>query len=109
VLFISEDEQLVGLELIKALRSFKLSMVPPLSPSTLSCHESSSNNETIVLHPKEIQSFYPRRNVKFKSMKPGFKLVRDLLTKKWIVVKKDQHLHDLFQMSLLLETLGVSL
>jgi hypothetical protein len=31
------------------------------------------------------------------------------LTKKWIIVKKDWQLRDLFQMALLLETLGVSL
>jgi hypothetical protein len=109
VLFKSEDEQLVGHELIKALRSFKLSMVSSLSPSTSSCHQSFSNNETIVVHLKEIQSFYPRRKVKFKSMKSGFKVICNLLTKKWIVVKKNRHLHNLFQMSLLLKTLGVPL
>jgi hypothetical protein len=49
-MFKSEDEQLVGHELIIALSKFKLSNVPPLSPS--SRHESSSSFETIVVHPK---------------------------------------------------------
>jgi hypothetical protein len=46
----------VGHELIEALSKFKLSKVPPLSPS--SRHESSSNFEAIVVHPKENQSSY---------------------------------------------------
>jgi hypothetical protein len=70
----------VGHELIEALSKFKLSKVPPLSPS--SRHDSSSNFEAIVVHPKEIQSSYRQRKVKSKSRKPGFKVVQDLLTKK---------------------------
>jgi hypothetical protein len=107
VMFRSEDEQLVGHKLIKALRTFKLSPVSPLSPSNR--HGSYLNNEAIVVLPKGTQSCYPRRKVKFKSRKPGFKVVHDLLTKKWIVVKKDRQLSNLFQMTLLLETLGVPL
>jgi hypothetical protein len=87
-MFRSEEEQLVGHELIKALRNFKLSLVSPLSPSNR--HESSLNSEAIVVHLKWTQSRYPRRKIKFKSSKPGFTVVRDLLTKKWIVVKKDR-------------------
>jgi hypothetical protein len=55
-IFRSEEEQLVGHELIEALSKFKLSKVPPLSP--FSHHESSSNFEAIVVHPKENQSSY---------------------------------------------------
>jgi hypothetical protein len=94
VMFRTEEEQLVGHELIKALRNFKLSPVSPLSPSNR--HESSSNNEAIVVHPKRTQSCYPQRKIKFKSKKPGFKVLWDLLTKKWI----DQQLCDLFHMVL---------
>jgi hypothetical protein len=57
VMFRSEDEQLAGHELIKALRNFKLSSVSPLSPSNR--HEPSLNNEAIVVHSKETQSCYP--------------------------------------------------
>jgi hypothetical protein len=46
----------VGHELIEALSKFKLSKVPPLSPS--SRHDSFLKFEAIVAHPKEIQSSY---------------------------------------------------
>jgi hypothetical protein len=36
-------------------------------------------------------------------------VVRDLLTKKWIVIKKDRRVRDLVEVAMLLETLGVSL
>jgi hypothetical protein len=103
-IFRSEDEQLVGHELIETLSKFKLSKVPPLSPP--SHHETTSSFEAIVVHPKENQSSYLQRKVKSKSRKPCFKVVRDLLTKKWIIVKKDR---DFFEMTLLLKTLGVRL
>jgi hypothetical protein len=72
-IFRSEEEQLVGHELIQALSKFKLSKVPPLSPS--SRHDSSLNFEAIVVHLKEIQSSYRHRKVKSKSKKSGFKVV----------------------------------
>jgi hypothetical protein len=104
-IFRSEEEQLVTYDLIEALSKFKLSKVPPLSPS--SHHESSSNFEAIVVHRKENQSSYRQRKVKSKTRKPCFKVVRDLLIKKWIVVKKDPQLCDFIELALLLETLGV--
>jgi hypothetical protein len=55
-MFRSEDEQLIGYELIKALKNFKLSLVSPLSPSI--SHESSSSNEAMVVHPKGTHSCY---------------------------------------------------
>jgi hypothetical protein len=55
-IFKSEEEQLVEHELIEALSKFKLSKVPPLSPS--SRHESSSSFEAIVVHSKENYSSY---------------------------------------------------
>jgi hypothetical protein len=57
MVFQSEEEQLVGHKLFKALRNFKLSTVPPLSPSNH--HESPSNNEANVVLPKGTQSCYP--------------------------------------------------
>jgi hypothetical protein len=63
----------VGHELIEVLSKFKLSKVPPLSPS--SCHESSSSFKTIIVHSKENQSSYQKRKVKFKSRKSDFKVV----------------------------------
>jgi hypothetical protein len=53
-MFRSEEEQLVGHELIKALRNFKLSPVSPLSPSNR--HDSSLNSEAIIVHLKGTQS-----------------------------------------------------
>jgi hypothetical protein len=55
-IFRSEEEKLVGQELIEALSKFKLSKVPPLSPS--SRYESSSSFEAIIVHSKENQSSY---------------------------------------------------
>jgi hypothetical protein len=96
----------MGHKVIQALSKFKLSKVPPLSPS--SCHESSSNFEAIVVYPKENQSYYQQRKVKSKSRKSSFKVVQDLLIKKWIVIKKDPQVYDFIEMTLLLETLGVT-
>jgi hypothetical protein len=92
LIFRSEDEQLVGYELIKALLISKLSLLSPLSP--ISHRESLLNNEVLVAHPKGKQSCDRRRKPKIKSSKPSFKLVRDILTKKWIIIKKDQQLRD---------------
>jgi hypothetical protein len=50
MLFRSEDEQLVGHNLIKDLSNLKLSAVPPLSPS--GHHESPSDNEALVVQSK---------------------------------------------------------
>jgi hypothetical protein len=106
-MFRSEDEQLVGHELIEALSKFKLSNVPHLSSS--SCHESSLSFKAIVVHSKENQSSYRQRKAKSKSKKTCFKVVRDLLTKKWIIVKNNPQLRGFIEMSLMFNTLKVSL
>jgi hypothetical protein len=103
----SEEEQLVGYEFIKALRNLKLSMVPHLSLS--SRHESPSNNEAIVVHLNGNQSYDRQKKVKIKSRKSGFKVVHNMLTRKWDVVKKDRQLSDLIKMATLLKTLGMHL
>jgi hypothetical protein len=59
-IFRSENEQLIGHELIKALRKLKLSKIP-LSPSSL--HESPSKNEANVVHLKGNHSSYRQRKV----------------------------------------------
>jgi hypothetical protein len=87
ILFRSKDEQLVGHELIKALRNLELSMIPHLSPS--SHHESPSHNEALVVQSKGNQSYNRQRKLKIKSRKSGFKLVRDMLTMKLVVVNND--------------------
>jgi hypothetical protein len=108
VRFRSEEEQSVGYELFKALRKLKLSSVSPL-PSSSNRHESPSSNEAIVIHPKGGQSHHQRRKGKIKFRKPYFKVVRNLLTKKLIVIKKDRWVRDLVEVAMLLETLGVPL
>jgi hypothetical protein len=100
----SEEEQLVGYELIKALRNLKLSMVPHLSLSNR--HESPSNNETIVVYLNGNQSYRRQKKVKIKSRKSGFKVVRNMLTRKWIVVKNDRQLSDLMVVTTLFEDIG---
>jgi hypothetical protein len=80
VMFRSEGEQLVKHELIKALSTFKLSMAHPLSSS--SRHESPLNNNATVVHPKGNQSYLRQKKFKFKSRKPSFKVIWDMLTKK---------------------------
>jgi hypothetical protein len=64
MIFRSEDEQLVGHELIKVLRNLELSLVPPLSPSRH--HESLSNNEAFVVHPKGNHIYDRQRKLKIK-------------------------------------------
>jgi hypothetical protein len=73
--------------LIKALRKFKLSRIPYLS--SFCHHESPLNKEANVVHLKGNQSSYGQRKVKLKCRKLYFKVVRDLLMKKWIIVIKD--------------------
>jgi hypothetical protein len=84
-MFRSEEEQLVGHELIEALRKIKLSNAPHLSPS--SRIESSLSFEATVVSPK-MNQVSRQKKVKFKSKNQDFKVVRYLLTKKWIVVKE---------------------
>jgi hypothetical protein len=80
MLFKSEEEQLVGHDLIKALNELKLSSIPPLSPSGR--HESPLDNEAVVVQMKGNQSYNRQRKLKIKSRKLSFKLVRGMLTMK---------------------------
>jgi hypothetical protein len=90
LIFRSKKEQLVGYELIKALRISMLSLLSTLS--SITHYESLLNNEALIVHPKDKQSRDRQRKPKIKSSKPSFKLVRDILIKKWVVVKKDRQL-----------------
>jgi hypothetical protein len=78
-----------------------------MSPS--SRYESLSNNEAFVVYLKGNQSYDRQMRLKIKSRKPSFKLVCDMLTKKWIVVKKDQPLCGLMEVASLLKALKMSL
>jgi hypothetical protein len=101
MIYIGEEEQLVGYELFKILRNLKLSLVPPLS--LFSHHESLSNNEAFVVHPKDNQSYDRQRKLKIKLRKPSFKLIRDMLIRKWVVVKKIRPLCGLMEVASLLK------
>jgi hypothetical protein len=54
MLFRSEEEQPVEHDLIKVLSKLKLSSAPPLSSSGR--HESTSDNEAVIVQPKGNQS-----------------------------------------------------
>jgi hypothetical protein len=44
-----------------------------------------------------------------KDRKPRFTAVWNILTKKWMIVKKHRQLHDVFKVTLILEALGIPL
>lgn len=87
----SGEEQWIRYELIKALSNFKHNVVPPPSPSFL--QNTSSEKEAIVVSPKSTQ-LCSETKLKNKCKKPFFKVTRDMLTKKWIFVKKEKKLGD---------------
>jgi hypothetical protein len=66
MLFRSEEEQLIGHDLIKSLSKLKLSTVPPMPPSGRL--ESPSDNEALVVHLKGNQSYNQQRKIKIKSI-----------------------------------------
>jgi hypothetical protein len=128
----SEAEQLVDEELIKALSDFKQQAVAPSSPQTQ--HHNPVVKVSDVKCPVDTQSLSHHQKTKLKCQKPVVKVVRDMLTKKWIFVKKnkqlralspclsnlrppiemnwtverkDRQLRDVIQMAMLLETLGI--
>ncbi|TVU09810.1 hypothetical protein EJB05_43306, partial [Eragrostis curvula] len=92
VLLRSEAEQLVGEELIKALCNFKQVEVAPLSPRSRSRQNASHEKDPNMVYTEGTKSFSHHRKAKIKSRKCVFKVRRDLLTKKWIFVKKEKQL-----------------
>jgi hypothetical protein len=100
VMVSSEEEQLVGHELFKTRSNLKVALVPPLF---------SSNIEAMIVHPEDNQSLYRQRKVQTKPKKTSFKMAKYGLTKKWIVVKKNQQLHDIIEMAILLKVLVMHL
>jgi hypothetical protein len=82
----SEAEQLVGQELIKALSDYKQLVVAPFSPPAQQIY--STVKESNVKHLVSSQSFSCHQRNKIKCQKPAIKVVRDLLTKKWIFMKR---------------------
>jgi hypothetical protein len=53
------------------------------------------------------QSFSHPQSIKIKFRKSGVKVVRDLLTKKWIFVKRDKQLSVLAEVARLLKLLSL--
>jgi hypothetical protein len=86
----SEVEKLVGQELIKALSDFKQLAVVLFSPNNQHCN--SSMKESFVEHPVDTQSFICHQRAKINCRKPVVKVVRDMLTKKWVFVQKNKKL-----------------
>jgi hypothetical protein len=82
----SETDQLIGHALIKSLSSFKQNGIAPLSPSIL--YNTSSEKEAIVVSKIGNQQC----NKKLLFQKPNIKVVRDMLTKKWIIIKANKQL-----------------
>jgi hypothetical protein len=64
-------------------------------------------DSTVVM--EDPHSYNRQRKLKIKSRKSDFKLVQDMLTKKWIIVKNDRQLRDLVEVVLLLEALRMPL
>lgn len=99
----SEEEQLVGQELIKVLKDFKQLAVTPLSPHT---HQLNSFVKDFIVEGLiNTQRSNHHRRTKFKSRKPVVKVVRDMLIKKWVLVKKDKQLSTWTEVMRFLETL----
>jgi uncharacterized protein YicC (UPF0701 family) len=95
----SEAELLVVHELIKNLGRFK--QMASLSPR----QNSSSEKKLVVLCPRGSQNFSLNRKIKNKSQAPAFKVVRNMLKKKWVFIKKDKQLSDWSPVVNLLEAL----
>ncbi|TVU26119.1 hypothetical protein EJB05_28653, partial [Eragrostis curvula] len=88
----NEAEQLTGYELIKALSSLKHGEMVHVPPSTM--ENKSSFKEATVVTPEDNQHCNQKLKFKIESQKPSFRMVRDMLTKKWIFVKEVQQLGD---------------
>jgi hypothetical protein len=87
----SEAEQLIGFQLIKALSNLKQNAVTPPSSSNL---RTSFEKETVAAIMGDNQRCSKKLKHKIKSHKPAIKVVRDMLTRKWIFIKKDKQLDD---------------
>jgi hypothetical protein len=81
----SKSEQLTRHQLIKALSTFKHQAIAPLSSSFM--HVSPEKEKVVV--SMECKQWYNPKLKKngIKSQKSRFKVVRDMLVKKWIFVK----------------------
>jgi hypothetical protein len=61
----------------------------------------------VCMHPEDNQSHIRKQKIRIKSQKSDFKVIRDMLTKKWIFVKKNQQLGSLPEVTSLLRALGL--
>jgi predicted house-cleaning noncanonical NTP pyrophosphatase (MazG superfamily) len=82
----SETDQLIGHKLVKALSNFKHDVVAPLSPTIL-CN-TLAEKEAIVVSKKGNQWCNQKNFLRGQTSK----VVRDLLTKKWIIIKANKQL-----------------
>lgn len=63
----------------------------------------------VVERPVRTQSFNHHRRTKIKSRKPVIKVVHDMLTKKWLFIKRDKQLSALVEVARFLEALRLPL
>jgi hypothetical protein len=89
----SEAYQLVNQELIKALSDSKQLAAAPSPPKTQ--QPIPSVNISDVERPVDTQSCSHHRKTKLNCQKPVVKVIRDMLTKKWIFVKRNEQLSNL--------------
>jgi hypothetical protein len=74
------------------LSTFKHQVVAPLSPSFVHV---SPQKEKVVVSMEGKQCYNPKLKNGIKSQKSRFKVVHDMMTKKWIFVKAEKQLDDL--------------
>jgi hypothetical protein len=90
----SKAEQLTGHQLIRALNTFKHQEVASAPLSSFFVHASPEKGK-VVMSMEDKQCCSPKLKSRIKFRKSGFKVVRDLLAKKWIFVKTQKQLDDL--------------
>jgi hypothetical protein len=87
----SEVEQSIGHQLIKALSNFKQSIVAPLSSTNL---HTSSRKQIVFVSTRSNQRHNQKSKFKIKTQKLVIKVTCDMLTKKWIFIRRDKLLDD---------------
>jgi hypothetical protein len=87
----SEAKQSIRHQLIKVLSNFKQNMVTPLSCSNL---HTSCRKKIVSVSSEGNQCRSQISKFKIRIQKPIVKVVHDMLTKKWIFIRKDKQLED---------------
>jgi hypothetical protein len=89
----SKVKQLVRQELIKALSDFKQWVTTPSSSQTQQPKPLVKVSD--VQRSVDTQRFSHHRNIKSKYRKPIVKVIRNMVTKKWIFVKRNKQVNAL--------------